>query len=125
MSGRQNPFPKEDKSLPSKDMTGVWGNYQQPASFDWSAVDGDILRAALQVATNAGKSIGIGPALGGRGVVITIYLGLKSNPKRFAIDAAELHELLLALIAAWQSPSEDVLTAIRFTSPRAARLAAD
>jgi len=111
----QNPFPKEARSQtkPSSVMDGVWPVYEQPTIFDWSSVDGDILRAAFQCAANQGRNIGIGPALGGRGVVVTIYMGLKVNPKRFAINAQELHELLLGIVQGWSSPSEDVLALMR------------
>jgi hypothetical protein len=111
----QNPFPKEGRpnGKPSNVMDGVWPVYESPSVFDWSNVDGDILRAALQCATNQGRNIGIGPAMGGRGVVVTIYMGLKVNPKRFAIDAAELHDLLLGIVKGWSSPSEDVLELMR------------
>jgi hypothetical protein len=106
-------------------MTGSWPNYREPALFDWSAVDGAILRGALQSATDAGKSLGIGPAMGGRGIVVTLYMGLKTNPKRYAIDAGELHELLYALINAWSSGSEDIVEAMRAHVVRATPLQAD
>lgn len=125
MSSGQNPFQPANRQNPAKDMTGVWPTYNQPAMFDWSKVDGAILKAAFQAATISGKTIGIGPAMGGRGVVITLYMGLKSNPKRFAIDANELHPLLLALVESWASGSEDLVVAMRAGFDTDPKLAAD
>lgn len=125
MSSGQNPFQPANKQTPKNDMTGVWPNYTQPALFDWSKVDGAILKAAFQAATMAGKNIGIGPAMGGRGVVITLYMGLKTNPKRFAIDASELHPLLLALVESWGSGAEDLVVAMRAGFDSDPRMAAD
>jgi hypothetical protein len=113
VSGGTNPFAKANRTDPSKDFTGIWPTLNQPTLFDWSRVDAAILKAAFQVAMVSGKTIGIGPAMGGRGVVVTLYMGLKTNPKRFAIDADELHPILLALVEAWGSPSEDVVASMR------------
>jgi hypothetical protein len=113
MSGSQNPFAQANKSDPKNDMTGTWPALAQPTAFDWARVDGAILKAACQASSIAGKSFGIGPAMGGRGVVITVYLGLKNNPKRYAIDASELHPILLAMIATWGSGSEDIVAGMR------------
>lgn len=113
MSSGQNPFQPANRQSPAKDMTGVWPTYNQPALFNWAEVDGAILKAAFQAAMVSGKTIGIGPAMGGRGVVITLYMGLKTNPKRFAIDAGELHPLLLALVESWGSGSEDIVASMR------------
>jgi hypothetical protein len=113
MSSGGNPWAKVNKEDPKNDMTGSWPNYREPSSFDWSKVDGAILKACFQCAINQGRSLGVGPAMGGRGVVVTLYMGLKTNPKRYAINANELHELLLTLIQAWSSTSEDVVAAMR------------
>lgn len=125
MSGPSNPFQPANRQTPAKDMTGVWPTYNQPALFDWSKVDGAILKAAFQAAMVSGKTIGIGPAMGGRGVVITLYMGLKTNPKRFAIDANELHPLLLALVESWGSGSEDIVASMRVGFDTDPRIAAD
>lgn len=107
-TGSGNPFPQENRAKPSNDLTGVWPVYNQPSVFDWSGVDGGLMRAALHVTTVRGVTLAFGTAMGGRGVVLTLYMGGKTNPKRFALTPDELHELLYGIVAQWGSPSEDL-----------------
>jgi hypothetical protein len=59
-----------------------------------------------------GKTISIGPAMGGRGVVVTYYVNKPPHPKKFAIDPRELESILQELFEAW-CPSEDLLALCR------------
>lgn len=113
MADRINPWKKEAAPPPNRDFTGMWPTYGEPALFDWAGVDGAVLRAFFQVAASSGKTIGIGPAIGGRGVTVTLYMGLKQNPKRHALTPDELHDLMLPLIDKWGSGSEDVVEVMR------------
>lgn len=109
MPGYSNPlFKAQEPSGKTTDLTGVWPVYQQPSVFDWSQVDPSVLLAALHVTTVKGVTMAFGTAMGGRGVVLTLYMGTKTNPKRFALTAVELHELLHGIIDAWGSKSEDL-----------------
>jgi len=108
MAVPSNPFPREDRSKPSNDLTGIWPQYKAPSVFDWTQVEPGLLLAALHVCTVKGVTLAFGTAMGGRGVVLTIYMGGKTNPKRFAIDASELHPLLSGIIDMWGSSSEDL-----------------
>lgn len=103
---------KVTKDQVSTDIAAMHWRVTQPASFDWAGVDGAYLRAAFLAASHVGKTISIGPALGGRGVVVTYYVNKPPHPKRFAISPAELHELLEGLAASW-SPSEDLVSFCR------------
>lgn len=108
MAQPRNPFPQEQRSRPSNDLTGIWPTPSQPSVFDWTGVDGGLLRAALHVCTVKGVGISFGAAMGGRGIVVTLYTGVKPFPKRFAIDGDELAALLNGIIDGWGSPSEDL-----------------
>jgi hypothetical protein len=103
---------KVTKDQTSTDIAALHWRVNAPASFDWAGVDGAYLRAAFLAASHVGKTISVGPALGGRGVVVTYYVNKPPHPKRFAISPAELHELLEGLAAAW-SPSEDLVAFCR------------
>lgn len=100
------------KSQVGNDLAAAHWRVNAPASFDWPGVDGAYLRAALLAASHVGKTISIGPAMGGRGVVVTYYVNKPPHPKKFAISPAELHELLEGLVEAW-SPSEDLVNLCR------------
>lgn len=108
---------------PAESMTGIWPTYNEPSVFDWTAVDGGLMRAALHVTTVKGVTLAFGTAMGGRGIVVTLYMGQKVNPKRFALTADELHVLLLGIIEQWGSSSEDLGQAFGYQEP--GRLAAD
>lgn len=100
------------KDQVSTDIASLHWRVNAPASFDWAGVDGAYLRAAFLAASHIGKTISIGPALGGRGVVVTYYVNKPPHPKQFAINPAELHDLLQQLCEAW-SPSEDLIAFCR------------
>jgi hypothetical protein len=91
-----------------EDMTGIWPAYGEPSIFPWSEVDGNLLRAALHVLTVRGYSVMFGTAMGGRGAVVTLYGVSKTNPKRFALGAEEMHALLWGIVQQWGSPAEDL-----------------
>lgn len=61
--------------------------------FDWAAVDGDLLRAALLAATQEGAAVMISAAAGGRGVCIKVYVD-DDKVIEYATDAEELNQLL-------------------------------
>ena len=113
----ENPlFPKQEPSGKTTDLTGVWPVYQQPSVFEWVNVDPGILRAALHTCTVKGVTLAFGTAMGGRGVVVTLYMGTKQNPKRFALTPAELHTLLMGIIEQWGSTSEDLGQVFGYTT---------
>lgn len=113
------------KSQVSNDLAANHWRVNAPASFDWAAVDGAYLRAAFLAASHIGKTLSIGPAMGGRGVVVTYYVNKPPHPKRFAISPAELHELLEGLVESW-SPSEDLVALCRMHhAPGDAQMVAD
>lgn len=109
-----NPWSKgeQSRSQVSNDIAANVWRVQAPASFDWPAVDGAYLRAMFLAASHVGKTVAIGPALGGRGVVVTYYINKPPHPKKFAIDPVELHSLCVELVEAW-CPSEDLLAMCR------------
>lgn len=100
------------KDQVSTDIAALHWRVNAPASFDWPGVDGAYLRAAFLAAAHIGKTISIGPAMGGRGVVVTYYVNRPPHPKKFAIDPGELHTILAELVEAW-SPSEDLVALCR------------
>lgn len=102
----------KSKSQVSNDLAAAHWRVNAPASFDWPSVDGAYLRAAFLAASHVGKTLAIGPAMGGRGVVVTYYVNKPPHPKKFAIDPSELHEILESLVEAW-SPSEDLVAMCR------------
>jgi hypothetical protein len=99
----------------STDIAAIHWRVNAPSSFDWPGVDSAYLRAAFLAASHIGKTIAIGPALGGRGVCVTYYINRPPHPKAFAISPDELHQLLKQLIEAW-SPSEDLVAFCRLHS---------
>jgi hypothetical protein len=100
------------KDQVSTDIAALHWRVNAPASFDWPGVDGAYLRAAYLAASHMGKTISIGPAMGGRGVVVTYYVNKPPHPKKFAIDPRELESILQELFEAW-CPSEDLLALCR------------
>lgn len=102
---------------PTEDLTGIWPTYGEPSIFPWSEVDGNLLRAALHVLTVRGYSAMFGTAMGGRGAVLTLYGVSKTNPKRFALGADEMHALLWGIVQQWGSPSEDLGQVFGYSSP--------
>lgn len=103
---------KERKGDVSHDLAANVWRVQSPVSFDWPAVDGARLRALFLAAANMGKTVTIGPAVGGRGVIIGYYLPKPPHPKKFALSPGELHDLIDQLLEAW-SPSEDLVALCR------------
>lgn len=108
MSGKQPKWVAPPNVKPAEDMTGIWPTYGEPTVFPWTEVDGRLLCAALQVLSTRGYSLMIGTAMGGRGLVLTLYGVAKVNPKRYALGSLELHDLLHGIIASWGSKSEDL-----------------
>lgn len=108
---------------PIEDLTGTWPVYGEPSMFPWHAVDGRLLRAAFHVLATRGFSMMVGTAMGGRGLVLTLYGVSKVNPKRYALGAEELHILLSGIIDQWGSKSEDLAQV--FGYDRSPDLAAD
>jgi len=108
---------------PLEDMTGTWPSYGEPTIFPWHAVDGRLLCAAFHVLAVRGYSMMVGTAMGGRGLVLTLYGVSKQNPKRYALGADELHILLHGIIDQWGSKSEDLGQVFGFDS--SPHLAAD
>lgn len=104
-------------ATPVADMTGIWPTYNEPTMFDWHNVDGGILRAALHVVTTRGHALNFGTAVGGRGITVTLYNGQKPPPRVYAMSSVELHQLLLGLVAAYGSPSEDLGAVFGYESP--------
>lgn len=115
----------KSKDQVSTDIAAMHWRVNQPASFDWPGVDSAYLRAVFLAASHIGKTLSIGPALGGRGVVVTYYVNKPPHPKKFAINPDELHQLLEELCQAW-SPSEDLVALCRMHhNPRETQLSAD
>lgn len=111
----------KSKDQVSTDIAALHWRVNSPASFDWPAVDGAYLRAAFLAASHVGKTISIGPAMGGRGVVVTYYVNRPPHPKKFAIDPRELETILQELCEAW-SPSEDLVAFCRMHPPAGEQL---
>lgn len=120
-----NPFQPLNKARVGTDLTDIWGHVQQTAWFDWENVDSSILKAALLVSFQKGIPMMIGPAMGGRGAIVTVYTGAKPPPKRHALDAVEMTAMLQALIDGWASPSEDPVALMRMLGSGDRSLAAD
>lgn len=117
MSGQKPKWVAPPTVKPAEDMSGIWPTYGEPSLFPWTEVDGRLLCAACHVLTTKGFSMMIGTAIGGRGVVMTLYGVSKVNPKRFALGADELHALLFGIIQKWGSTSEDLGQVFGYGSP--------
>lgn len=109
MSGKGQPISFKPKAKPSSVDEGlvVWKRQRERMGVDWGKVSACTLRSAISVAIAAGYHLTFAPAAGGLGCCLKIWNGGKDQ-REYAIDAAEVAELLDGLIDSLGSGSEDV-----------------
>lgn len=104
-------FPNNSsKSGGEKTPLNLWGAKNATSALDWSAVNARIVTCALAAAASADAAVMIGVAQGGRGVVLTVFLG-SQRAKTYAGSVEELESLLLEMIESLSSSSEDLYQA--------------
>jgi hypothetical protein len=107
-------LPKKSKSTavngvrpqPSFKELAVWGQRSRISALAWQEVDSRYLLAALSAISAHDGALMFGTAMGGRGVVLTLYIG-GDRGKTYVATVGELENALLECAEALASPSED------------------
>lgn len=93
----------------------MWGNKAATPALDWEGVDARLVTAALAAVSGADGALMFGVAQGGRGVVLTLFLG-GDRAKTYVSTIEELEGALLECVQTLASSSEDLLVAFGLAS---------
>lgn len=105
--GPTNIFTSKRVAGSAEDKLAQWKRNKERQGVNWGEVSACTLRSAISVAVNEGYHLTFAPAAGGLGCCLKLWNGGK-DVKEYAIDAAEVQELLDTLIDALGSGAEDV-----------------
>lgn len=86
----------------------LWGNKSATHALAWADVNARVVTCALAAAAAVDAALMIGVAQGGRGVVLTVFLG-SQRAKTYLGTVEEVEEALLELVQQLSSTSEDLL----------------
>lgn len=115
-------FPKGGRSggsngsKPAKVATPLrlWGAKALTNALDWESVNARMVTAALSAVSSADGALMFGVAQGGRGVVLTLFLG-GQRAKTYVGTVEELEAALVECVETLASPAEDLLVAFGLT----------
>lgn len=90
----------------------IWQKRRESQGVDWKDVSALELRVALATVLKEQGALMIAGAMGGRGVMLKVFVGDQSI-KEFAANAEEVNELLTTLAESLGGGSEDLHEALR------------
>lgn len=96
----------------------LWGNKAVTSALDWESVNARLVTAALSAVSSADGALMFGVAQGGRGVVLTLFLG-GQRAKTYVGSVEELEAALMECVETMASTSEDLLAAFGLAQPQA------
>jgi hypothetical protein len=101
--------PRANGQKPSKvaPTLSIWGSKAATNALDWSAVDARLVTAALSAVSSADGALMVGVAQGGRGVVLTLFLG-GQRAKTYLGSVEELEGALYECVDTLSSSAEDL-----------------
>lgn len=100
------------KSVTLAEKMTAWQHRERSSGVDWRDVSATSLRAAITATLSAGGALMIGGAMGGKGVMLKVWVG-DDQMKEYAATAEEVCLLLDGLVEGLGSGSEDLYEALR------------
>lgn len=107
MAFTKDPNKGVKKAMQASQAMERWGQRKRRQGINWTLVDADKLRAAIDVVTSMGGAIQFGQLRGGVGIMVKVFVG-DARSEEPAIITEELDDLMEDVIDDLASTAEDV-----------------